>query len=786
MRPLRIEVQGFSAYRDRVEVSFEGVDFFSLTGPTGAGKSSLVDAMVFALFGRVPRLGGNAVAPAITAGADRARVRFDFEVDGDAYTAVRMAQRTSSGGASVREARLQKGDEVLVDGADQVTTAVEELLRLRFEDFTRTVVLPQGEFARFLTATKAERQGLLRNLLGLDVYTTVRELAKTREAVASDRADAAERAIAALDVPDEEVANAARERLAVLEDLATTIGDEVKQLDDLEAVVAALGEDDRRQGDALDRLAAIAIPDDLESHETLVVDARSAVVDAEESLTSARETLKQSEEALATLPGPDQLKTWRKERSELETLDERLEQSAMTEAREAATEATEALEIAEAGLETARAATSNARTEHAAHLLADGLVEGDACPVCTQIVTTLPVASKVPAIEKLEKIEEDHVTAVKEARKAEQEALTNLASAESTTVEMESRRAQLLADLEDAPTGDQIEEFQTRAESALATVADARAELAETEAEQKRAADRLADLADMSRRIAKQLTAAQLSVADLDPPVSESDDPIVQWKELSIWRDETARTRITAREDLLGQIETAQVAATARRRVLVDKLQAAGLEGEEPYAVEVATSLQQARTVVENHEKSAKHALDLAEQTEESRTQKIVAGTLAKHLTATGFERWLMVGALNDLVAGANQLLGDLSSGGYSLHSDETGDFSIVDHRNADERRAVATLSGGETFLVSLALALSLAETLSAKGGAGLDAIILDEGFGTLDEESLDTVASVLEELSGSGLMVGIITHVKELAVRAPVRYEVTREVAGSRVKVAS
>ena len=97
-----------------------------------------------------------------------------------------------------------------------------------------------------------------------------------------------------------------------------------------------------------------------------------------------------------------------------------------------------------------------------------------------------------------------------------------------------------------------------------------------------------------------------------------------------------------------------------------------------------------------------------------------------------------MVGALTDLVAGANQLLGDLSGGGYSLHSDESGDFSIVDHRNADERRSVATLSGGETFLVSLALALSLAETLSAKGGSGLDAIILDEGFGTLDEEWLD------------------------------------------------
>ncbi|HZD22057.1 MAG TPA: SbcC/MukB-like Walker B domain-containing protein, partial [Acidimicrobiia bacterium] len=126
------------------------------------------------------------------------------------------------------------------------------------------------------------------------------------------------------------------------------------------------------------------------------------------------------------------------------------------------------------------------------------------------------------------------------------------------------------------------------------------------------------------------------------------------------------------------------------------------------------------------------------------------------------------------------------SGGGYSLHSDESGTFSIVDHRNADEIRSVATLSGGETFLVSLALALSLAETLAAKGGSGLDAIMLDEGFGTLDDESLDTVASVLEELTGRGLMVGIITHVKELAARAPVRYEVIRQPAGAKVTVVS
>jgi exonuclease SbcC len=120
------------------------------------------------------------------------------------------------------------------------------------------------------------------------------------------------------------------------------------------------------------------------------------------------------------------------------------------------------------------------------------------------------------------------------------------------------------------------------------------------------------------------------------------------------------------------------------------------------------------------------------------------------------------------------------------LSADENGSFDVIDHRNANEIRSISTLSGGETFLVSLALALSLAETLSAAGGTGLDAIILDEGFGTLDDELLEVVASVLEDLAGRGLMVGIITHVKELANLAPVRFRVNKEPDGARVVLAS
>jgi exonuclease SbcC len=134
-------------------------------------------------------------------------------------------------------------------------------------------------------------------------------------------------------------------------------------------------------------------------------------------------------------------------------------------------------------------------------------------------------------------------------------------------------------------------------------------------------------------------------------------------------------------------------------------------------------------------------------------------------------------------VAGASELLDELSSGAYALAVDgRSGGFGVVDHTNASQVRSARTLSGGETFLASLALALALADQvagLAVAGAARLEALFLDEGFGTLDPATLDVVAAALDELGARGRMVGVVTHVRELADRLPVRFEVTK-VGGS------
>ena len=168
MRPVRLELEGFGSYRAPTTVDFTDADLFALTGPTGSGKTTVIDAIVFALYGTVPRYDDRRlVAPVIAQGMNEARVRFDFAVDGITYTAVRVVRRTKTG-ATTKEARLERGDgSNLAGNPDELNRSVEGLLGLRYDHFVKCVVLPQGEFAEFLHDKPERRQEMLVELLDL-------------------------------------------------------------------------------------------------------------------------------------------------------------------------------------------------------------------------------------------------------------------------------------------------------------------------------------------------------------------------------------------------------------------------------------------------------------------------------------------------------------------------------------------------------------------------------------------------------------------------------------------
>jgi|GEM_PF-109456 len=143
-------------------------------------------------------------------------------------------------------------------------------------------------------------------------------------------------------------------------------------------------------------------------------------------------------------------------------------------------------------------------------------------------------------------------------------------------------------------------------------------------------------------------------------------------------------------------------------------------------------------------------------------------GKLQYVLKANAFVEFLAEEQLMQVSRAASERLGQLTRRRYALEVDSGGGFVIRDDANGGVKRPVGTLSGGETFLTSLALALALSAQIQLKGEYPLEFFFLDEGFGTLDPDLLDMVVGALEKLHIDRLAVGVISHVAELRARLP------------------
>jgi len=238
MRPLRLLLDGFGSYREPADVDFSGVEFFALVGPTGSGKSTVIDGLCFALYGTVPRWGKeNVIAQALAPAANACRVCLVFEAAGQRYGVVRALTRDKKGLVHTKEARLERLDsqlpgsaplpdllaatvEALAEGPDEVKSKVQEILGLTYEHFTQSVLLPQGRFSEFLHAKPADRQGLLVELLAYGVYESVGQQARRRAEVARERLRVAESARQGLADASEQAEKRAAQRVQALTALA--------------------------------------------------------------------------------------------------------------------------------------------------------------------------------------------------------------------------------------------------------------------------------------------------------------------------------------------------------------------------------------------------------------------------------------------------------------------------------------------------------------------------------------------------------------------------------------
>lgn len=168
-----------------------------------------------------------------------------------------------------------------------------------------------------------------------------------------------------------------------------------------------------------------------------------------------------------------------------------------------------------------------------------------------------------------------------------------------------------------------------------------------------------------------------------------------------------------------------------------------------------------------------------------------IKGTLAGK-PKISFERYILSAYLQDILESANVFLERMSSGRYRL--EVMGDFKQSGNRGLEIevvdaytglRRSANTLSGGETFMAALSMALGLSDIVqSYAGGISLDTIFIDEGFATLDPEALDNAISCLLSIKNDGRTVGIISHVEELKDRIDTKIIVEKTEAGSHIDI--
>jgi exonuclease SbcC len=823
MRPVRLEMAGFGAFREPTVIDFSDVDYLALVGPTGSGKSTVIDAMCFALYGSVPRYAHQGrVGYVVTSGAAEARVSFTFDAGGRRYTAARVVRRKPDGKAATREARLEVAStddpeqtEVLAGTVTELDAAIAgPVLGMPFDHFTRCVVLPQGEFARFLSDKPRDRQDMLVSLLGLELYGRMgkraNEAASHREWEAGQlRAQVADRAAAT-----PEAAAALEEQLGRLEKLRDHLGEVRSEVEALEAEGHAARHRMAAAATLAASLEAVQVPAGLDDVAGRLTGCRAALQSTESerskagaALTAAQAAVIAAEKAMAEAG----------ERAPLEGLLHRYQQAgalraqldgarqALAGAVSAAEAARDSADIAELARREADERLLAARAAKAAHSLAERLVPGEPCPVCQVEVSSVPAHPPAPDLLAGKKTLDDATARAQQAEKAATDADRSRVARQTTVDGLAVQAEALATELAGRPSPDEITVALARIETAQAAVAEARkleTVARQTEADTREAVEaatravkaaeaELSDLQlafDRARDSLAQAAAQAGTSAALVPPTPGRADLTADWAALAGWAAEVAVAQRAAERIATADVGRLNGAVGDLHAAATAAFQEAGLSDVAP-AERASASLEAmavtcARAEAETAAKLSRvremmtEAKRLAQQATAADGEATVARALARHLSAKGFERWVLAEVLDGLVAGASVILYDLSSGAYSLAVEDDGEFSVVDHRNADERRSAKTLSGGETFQASLALALALAgqlSSLAAAGAARIEATFIDEGFGTLDEETLETVASTIEALGGDDRLVGVVTHVPALAERVPVRLEVTK-----------
>ena len=878
MKPIQLVLSAFGPYVERTVIDFSALGeegLFLIAGDTGAGKTTIFDAISFALYGEAS--GGKEKRKSKSFHSDyvsdqtETYVELTFRHRGETWWIRRNLEyqrpakkkkdgmeTTTRQAADAQMRNEDTGEEIL--RMDDVNRRVRELLGLTQDQFTQTVMIAQGDFLKILTASSDDRKKLFRDLFHTNLYVDLQSRLQEKNRACADEQKALEQVILSAEGKiDPEAEFAEREILlsycgqiqhtdALCALLARLIEQEKaaqeqaraqkkEAADQIGALIAAVTEGERVNRDFADweskraRLAALTAGQgeidaqraalaaarraqqletdealmrrtrrDMDAQRAALSEAQAALEQAEKALPEAETRMKEAEsrggEIHALLAQAKQMEDCLPVLGEVERLKAALD----TQKREL-----QRLTEASSRVQAAYTAAQNSYYLSQAGLLARELKAGQPCPVCGSTAHPCPaqITPETVTRQALEQAAKRRET----AEKAQSDAATRLAANRAALDEREDRlralkieadetRQRLAARIDAAHQAaadrqreidaarsayQALDKRKTAAQSAVDAAQKQLAALekdlrAQTEAfEQKRAAHGFED--EASYRLAKRTNA---DIERLDREIRNYDE-----------QKRTLAAQTHELEDKLSGRQRTDLAALQNRRAAALERQAKAENAEKAMVRKL--------TLHESADREIRQA-NAAIQKKRGKWQiiqelytccaGIAAGNPRAKLT---FEAYVQQYYFRFVVAAANKRLTRLTDGMFTLRvmreaanrvSQSGLDLEVLD-RSTGQARDVSTLSGGESFLASLALALGLSDAVQSQSGQiRMDAMFIDEGFGSLDENALRSSIDVLLELADGKRLIGIISHVQELEERIDKQIVVTKTPNGSTVRM--
>lgn len=868
MKPLKLTMRAFGPYAGETVIDFEklqGRHLFLICGPTGAGKTTILDAMCYALYGKTSGdRTGEKMRSDYADSSERTEVIFDFMLGDKTYRATRspaqMVDKKRGSGQTL--AAMQASLSELEDGKEINTlrTGIEEaagkLIGLNADQFCQVILLPQGDFRKLLVAKADEREAILKQLFKTQRFSDFKDRlkdrldAKVREKMEKQTRE--DQILSSSGATDEkqlsQMVEEAGKELKEAQDIVKSREKESNEFREVYQKETALMGHFTELEKALKQDAALKNEEgrmkEMEASLSLIRSARELApyfVQLDGITREGKQEAVKLKTAKADMETYSKLnETLEKRIQELDAMKEKREEErktalkmqdlvpkaklygaavqALKNAKNALSRAEEETKRLQAAAEAARKARDEQKEkadavrksyiEGQAFLLAEGLEDGVPCPVCGAIHHPAPArggdnVAKAEDVERAQKEYERASAAYDRANDTKEKHSTGAyakamsdhakADAQMKTLEEipEAYRDPKYLEAESTRLLTDIRKWEQDKETAAAQLRKAGADLSASQAACRNAEERREELVKKYRETESVLKEAS------DKAGFQSLDECKEWYKKKDTEESVRKTLEQYRADRKSteeRIKAEEQATAGKERPDMQALneKSKALQDQLKKASERAAALKE-RT--ETLQKAVSDARAIEKELEDLRKEEgLIRGlydlTSGKKTRIT-LERYVLGTLLDDVANAANLRLLSMSRRRYSLHrmTDESGlgkgglSLEVSDSFTGRSRPA-NTLSGGETFLASLSLALGLADVVqSRQGGVRLDTMFIDEGFGTLDPDSLNSAMNTLIDLQNTGRMVGIISHVPELEERIDARLRVTPAEKGSKAE---